>query len=73
MLNRKATRYFEICIVLPGFMKYVARSAMEFLFSELGLNAFVAKYAKGLNSNYSEVNKEHLLENAEGLLSFYLK
>ena len=52
---------YEIC---------VARSAMEFLFSELGLNAFVAKYAKGLNSNYSEVNKEHLLENAEGLLQF---
>jgi len=41
---------YEIC---------VARSAMEFLFSELGLNAFVAKYAKGLNLNYSEVNKEH--------------
>lgn len=48
----------------------VARSACEFLGSEMGLEAFANKYAEGLSKTYNEISADLILEPAESMLQF---
>ena len=52
---------FDIC---------VARTASEFLYSELSLTPFAVKYSKGLSSLYETVETKQIEIPAEGLLLF---
>lgn len=52
---------YEIC---------VARTAFDFLHSELGLTAFAVKYANGLSSLYETFETKKIEEPAETLLMF---
>lgn len=52
---------FDIC---------VARTASEFLYSDLSLTPFAVKYSKGLSSLYEPVGTEQLETTGEGLLQF---
>ena len=52
---------FDIC---------VARTASEFLYSELSLTPFAAKYSKGLSSIYEPIETNQMETPAEGLIAF---
>lgn len=52
---------FDIC---------VARTASEFLYSELSLTPFAIKYSKGLSSIYEPIETQQIEIPAEGLLQF---
>ena len=52
---------FDIC---------VARTASEFLYSELDLTPFAMKYSKGLSSIYETIETPQLEISAENLLQF---
>ena len=52
---------FDIC---------VARVASEFLYSELSLTPFAAKYSKGLSALYEPIETQQLEMPAEGVLQF---
>ena len=52
---------YEIC---------VARTASEFLRSELGINAFSSKYSSYLSEIYTKIDPEYFEEPAEEILKF---
>jgi len=56
----------------PGFIHEiaVARAAIEYLSSEMGLEAFAKKYADGLSEMYGDLGVELIQEPAEKTLQF---
>jgi len=48
----------------------VARTASEFLASEMSVEAFAGKYAAGLSESYNEVQAEAISQPAEAILQF---
>ena len=48
----------------------VARTASEFLSSDMTVEAFARKYSEALSANYREISVEALQEPAEAMLMF---
>ena len=48
----------------------VARTASEYLSSEIGVDAFAKKYAEGLSEIYNDVPVESILGPAEAMMLF---
>ncbi len=51
----------------------VARTAFEFIISDLPMKAYAKKYSTGLSEHYSDVNPEELENEAELLLRFLVE
>ena len=51
----------------------VARTAYEFIISDLPIKSYAKKYSSALSEHYSEVNPEEIEEEAELLLRFLVE